>query len=113
MFPLFPAPLIHISSQKSLETLLMHAPDPPFTLISSPFAGCSLGIPWWLALLRNMHHQPSILDCGASIALALQALHSGISGVVCRHAPPPIQTQWGSRFLLKRPSTCEVKDIIL
>lgn len=112
MFSLFPSPFIHISSQKSLNALLLKQGSRSYTLISSPFAGCALGIPWWVALLKDAPHLPSILDCGASSALALQALHAGISGVVCRHPTSDLLKYADTQLFQTRPTSFDVKDII-
>ncbi|MXV43664.1 hypothetical protein GS501_01060 [Saccharibacter sp. 17.LH.SD] len=104
MFALFPSPFICISSQKALTALIDHTTPYEFTIISPPHAGCSFGIPWWQEVIRP-YNVTSILDCGASTALALEALERGIDGVVCRDMRSVLPKEWEKRLFPYRPST--------
>ncbi|WP_139064431.1 hypothetical protein [Gluconobacter morbifer] len=58
--------------------------------LSPAGAGNSVGIPWWIAVTGSRSGL-SILDCGASPAIARNALEAGIGWVVCRGAQAQIR----------------------
>ncbi|MFT8614100.1 MAG: hypothetical protein ABF727_16100 [Gluconobacter oxydans] len=60
--------------------------DKPFLALSAESAGNAFGVPWWLEVVGSRAGQ-SILDCGASPAIARQALDAGVGWAICRVNP--------------------------
>lgn len=102
IFAGFPRPFITISTRPLLLETYQQRDAHPFTILSPAFAGASLGLPWWLHLIDNVP-LPSILDCGANAALALEALHHGIEGVICRDFHAAMPKSMEGRLFLTRP----------
>ncbi|QHI95790.1 hypothetical protein GT348_05600 [Aristophania vespae] len=107
----FPYPVIDISSQNELKRLLSLQNEKRITIISPPYAGHAFGLPWWQTLIKDCPF-PTILDCGASAALALAALEDGIHGVICRDFYSLKPSQYSYQLLTKRPDTLSLKDYI-
>ncbi len=105
IFARFPHPFITITTRPVLLTIHQHVNKAPFTILSPPHAGTSLGLPWWLHLISGIP-RPSILDCGANAALAMEALYRGVDGVICREfhsvLPPAMR---GRLFTIRPPET--------
>ncbi|MCX5616617.1 hypothetical protein NQF87_06495 [Bombella sp. TMW 2.2559] len=104
-FPPFPHPFVTISTRQTLLQAQRHFAGQPFTAVSPPHAGASLGIDWWLHVTKGLSC-PSVLDCGASASLALEALHRGITGVICRDFRAGLPADMKDRLFSQRPP-CE------
>lgn len=102
IFPPFPQPIITISTRSALMRACRYFGSRPFTALSPLHAGASLGIHWWLRLMEETDI-PSILDCGGSASLALEALHEGIEGVICRDFRAGLPHDMKERLLPERP----------
>ncbi|MGC5748222.1 hypothetical protein J4P41_06195 [Gluconobacter sp. NFX36] len=78
-------PVFVISCHGDMTDLKIRHPF-PFLAMSPMGAGNSFGVPWWLQVVGD-ERSASILDCGASAALARIALLAGIGWVVCKASP--------------------------
>ncbi|WP_244902293.1 hypothetical protein [Gluconobacter frateurii] len=78
-------PVFVISCQSDMTNLKERHPR-PFLAMSPMAAGNSFGVPWWLQVVGD-GRSASILDCGASAALARIALLAGIGWVICKASP--------------------------
>lgn len=112
IFPSFPRPFITISTRTTLLKVHQHFAGHPFTILSPLHAGASLGIEWWLHLIGESK-APSILDCGASASLAIEALHRGIEGVVCRDFRAGLPDDMRGRLFSQRPSDTSIPTLML
>lgn len=93
-------------------TLLAHLPPPersaPYALIPAPELGYIMGVPWWLAMTRDLA-VPTVFDAGSAPALAASAFRSGIEWVVCTSCGPSLNTVreiarlCGGQVLTNRP----------
>lgn len=106
IFAAFPRPFLTIGTRPLLLEICHQRGSRPFTILSPAYAGASLGLPWWLHLITDIEH-PSILDCGANAALALEALHRGIDGVICRDFRATIPKAMEGRLASIRPSVMQ------
>lgn len=111
IFPSFPRPFITISTRTALLRAHQHFAAHSFTIVSPLHAGVSLGIEWWLHLTKEVE-APSILDCGASASLAIEALHKGIEGVVCRDFRAGLPENMKGRLFSQRPHETTIPTLI-
>lgn len=100
-------PVFTISSCPEMTRLRAQHPE-PFLALSPDGAGNSFGIPWWLDVVQEQKAF-SILDCGASAALARMALLAGIGWVVCQASSQQMRALKSdklqeTRVLTARPS---------
>ncbi|MBM3096692.1 hypothetical protein JRX38_01455 [Gluconobacter cerinus] len=100
-------PVFSISSYPEIVSLRAQHPQ-PFLALSPDGAGNSFGIPWWLDVVQEQKAL-SILDCGASAALARMALLAGIGWVVCQASLQQMRALKSdklheTRVLVARPS---------
>lgn len=107
----FPKPFITISSRTELITAINTLKERNFTALSPIHAGASFGVMWWCSLIKGTHIS-SILDCGASVALATEALHVGIDGVVCRDSRPANHADNTNRIFLERPQSLSLAEYL-
>lgn len=107
IFPPFPQPVIAISTRPALLRACQYFGEHPFTALSPTHAGASFGVHWWLSLMEGTAI-PSLLDCGASTALALEALHAGIAGVICRDFRAGLPSGMKGRLLSHRPPCTDI-----
>lgn len=99
-------PVFMIPSRQEMDQLLLSW-DKPFLALSAESAGNAFGVPWWLEVVGSRAGQ-SILDCGASPAIARQALDAGIGWAICRVSPAQFRTletynDYRGRILTFRP----------
>ncbi|MBS1064352.1 hypothetical protein JK185_15365 [Gluconobacter wancherniae] len=80
-----PHPMIEVSSRKAFNAISDIRNGQAFIAVSTQGAGIAFGVPWWVRTL-NLQTELSILDCGSSMACAIQALNNGIGWVICRNA---------------------------
>lgn len=78
-----------------------------FLALSVESAGNAFGVPWWLELV-GAQAGLSILDCGASPAIARMALDAGIGWTICRVGPAQFRAletydEYRGRILTLRP----------
>ncbi|WP_068169219.1 hypothetical protein [Neokomagataea thailandica] len=97
-----------ISSQYEQKACATKHPQ-PWIALAPEHSGAALGILWWLQVVGDQAPL-SILDCGASAALAQQALNAGIGWVICRTTSAQIKAlssapSWTGRILNQRPNS--------
>lgn len=100
------AALTLVASHAEME-LVKEGPD--LIVISPENAGSAFGVPWWIAVTGSRFAH-TILDCGASPAVARAALNAGIGWVICRAPPAQLRAiltdpRYDGRILTRRPST--------
>ncbi|WP_231874984.1 hypothetical protein [Gluconobacter thailandicus] len=93
-------PVFVISCQADMTNLKTRHPL-PFLAMSPMGAGNSFGVPWWLQVVEE-ERSASILDCGASAALARIALLAGIGWVVCRASPGQLKALYSDELHRER-----------
>ncbi|WP_336763128.1 hypothetical protein [Asaia sp. VD9] len=94
------------------RSLLAYLPPPdeapPYAVIPAPGLGPIMGLPWWLALTRDLHG-PKLFDAGSAPALAALALREGVAWVICTARGPALETiralapLCGGQILTSRP----------
>ncbi|MFT8877912.1 MAG: hypothetical protein ABF932_15465 [Gluconobacter potus] len=99
-------PVFMVPSREEMDQLLLSL-DKPFLALSAESAGNAFGIPWWLEVVGSRAGR-SILDCGASPAIARQALDAGIGWTICRASPAQFRAletynNYRGRVLTLRP----------
>ncbi|GEM15508.1 hypothetical protein NBRC3293_0005 [Gluconobacter oxydans NBRC 3293] len=95
-----------ISSRQEMDQMPLSW-DKPFLALSAESAGNAFGVPWWLEVVGSRAGQ-SMLDCGASPAIARQALDAGIGWAICRVSPAQFRAletynDYRGRILTFRP----------
>ncbi|QDH24030.1 hypothetical protein D5366_00765 [Neokomagataea tanensis] len=96
-------PIYVISSQNDYRRHAHHAVT-RWIALSPEHAGAAFGLKWWFSVTDG-NYQYSILDCGASAALAQDALNLGVGWVICRAPAAQLAALATNSLFVKRVLT--------